>query len=372
MWVIGVIILLLAAEYGMTPVYTPPAARPFAGARLYNPYANADGPWLRANFHAHTRIWGGLLRGTYTADDLLNEYVEQGYDVAAVSEYMGLTSDKGLNGWNIPCYEHGANLLKVHQGTIGARKVDRLDFPLYQWFGQKQWIISRMHYSARVVVLNHAAWNNAYTRGDMQTLCGYDGIEVVSRYANSVDLWDAALSAGRPVWAFVGDDVHRQNFAGRYCMMVQPKEPTVDAIIDALKTGRAYAVVRAHERINDNALKRLEVVGNTIQLECTAIAKKIEFVGQDGKVKKTVTDIAHASYDFQPDDTYIRAVVYSPYTTLYLNPVFRCEGNEPVRLMPELNVLATRAKRIGTVIGLVAIVGLVIYRRLRRQSGARE
>ena len=62
---------------------------------------------------------------------------------------------------------------------------------------------------------------------------------------------------------------------------------------------------------------------------------EFNFIGQDGKVKKTVLNVSAAFYKLLTEDTYIRTEIIfpnkyqAPGTKFYLNPVFRYNGDKP-------------------------------------------
>ena len=81
-----VVVALLPYAWG--PVYRFPEPAPFAGARLWNPYATTSGQWLRANLHAHGHAWGGLTSGEQSDAEVAARYRERGYAVAGVSGHQ--------------------------------------------------------------------------------------------------------------------------------------------------------------------------------------------------------------------------------------------------------------------------------------------
>ena len=68
----------------------------------------------------------------------------------------------------IPAYEHGYNIGKHHQLAIGARKVDWVDFPIWQSRSHLQFIINRVAATADLVAIVHPESRNAYDDDDLQ------------------------------------------------------------------------------------------------------------------------------------------------------------------------------------------------------------
>jgi hypothetical protein len=316
---------------------------------LWNPYAGGHGTWLRANFHAHGRAWGGLTNGTQSDAEVIAAYRANGYDVAGVSDYQRI-ADSSLQ--TIPVYEHGFNVSKHHQLAIGARYVDWLDFPFWQGVNQKQYIIERLKRSSELVAINHPSRLHSYTVDDVTRLTGYDLIELANGRVTTEDRWDAALSSGHAVWAIGGDDTHDVTDQARMAIAWN----MIDAgpqVIEALRAGRSYVVVRTTDQRTAGDLKLADasVDEGVLTVACEGPPATFVFVGQDGAVRKTVTGATSASYAFTPGDTYIRTVVRGPQTDLFLNPVLRTDGGNPpqMKAVPDgLWTIASRAAIIAT------------------------
>ena len=146
----------------LTRAYAFPEPAPFRGPSLYNPYRDADfspGGWKRANFHAHSRAWGGLTGGRrVSVEDLREGYGRLGYDVAQVSDYMSIRpGGEGPGEW-IPAYEHGYGATQAHQLCIGASRVDWFEFPLFQTTHHRQTVIDRQLCGEHFVKVGTRHW----------------------------------------------------------------------------------------------------------------------------------------------------------------------------------------------------------------------
>jgi hypothetical protein len=85
----------------------------------------------------------------------------------------------------------------------------------------------------------------------------------------------------------------------------------------------------------------------------------IEFVGQNGAIKRTVKNALSAGYTFQPQDTYVRTVIRTPKTTLYLNPVLRYDGagmHPPTAVVDEGRTWALRAACFAAAVATLWLV----------------
>jgi hypothetical protein len=361
--------VLLALPYACAPIYRFPPPAAFSGHLLFNPYQDAKGTWQRANFHAHGRAWLGLTSGRQSNQEVVDRYRALGYAVPGVSNYHQIAAQGGIA--TIPAYEHGYNIGKHHQLAIGARRVDWLDFPIWQSLSHLQYIIDRVAGTSELVALVHPESRDAYGVGALQALTGYHLIEIVNGKFPHDDAWDAALSSGHAVWGIGNDDNHDLEDAERlgvaWTMIDAPSASTED-IVDALRVGRSYAVLRINAAAADTVLDTVTVAGHTLTATVTGEPSTFDFIGQDGVLRKTVEEARSASYAFEPGDTYIRVAIRAPRTTMYLNPVLRYDGTLPSQLA---TIDATQTAVLRSMYALAALAGVTIYRRSRRDHNLR-
>lgn len=365
--------LVIALPYLRGPVYDFPPEAAFSGTHLLNPYESVAHPWQRANFHAHGRPWGALTNGRQPDADIVRTYESFGYSVAGVSNYQHIAAAHGVP--TIPIYEHGYNVVKRHQLAIGARSVTWFDFPLWQTLSNQQYVIDRVAATADLVALAHPYSRDAYALDDLRKLTGYQLIEVANGPFLFEDSWDAALSAGRLVWGLGDDDTHDLNDPRRTAVawtMINARSHETEDIVEALRAGRAYAVVRTNDSASaiETRLARLIIRDGTLNVTCEGDPSTFIFVGQDGAVKKTVEDVTEASYQFANDDSYIRTVIRSPRTTMFLNPVRRHDGQNTPLLSAQVDVPGTWLFRGGLVLVFVALA--LLYRERRRPTLGRS
>ena len=376
---VGLVLVLFHLAW--PPVYRFPEARPFSGPNWHNPYEaadargaaveNTDAGWLKANFHSHSRSWGGLARRgrTYPTEILWKQYESIGYDVIGISNYQSIRPAMPGEKLYIPAYEHGFSITQQHQTVLGARAVSWFDFPIYQGVRQKQCVIDSLRAHATAVILNHPNKTSSYSTEDLKQLTGYTGIEVASKYARGAPHWDAALSAGRPVWGFCGDDGHdieRLRTSGTAWLMVQPRARTPQAVLDALGRGRFYGVWARQDRV-PNALEACRIDQGRLDVRLQEPADMIRFVGQGGEVKAEARDARESHYVLTPTDTYIRVEAETRATTLFLNPVFRYEGASYA--VPEATVATGFTwffRGVALLIGLGAVGAVGLYWRRRK------
>jgi hypothetical protein len=358
--------LLVVLPYAWAPIYRFPEPAPFTGSQLFNPYAALHGSWQRANLHAHGRAWSGLTNGRQPAAEVARRYRELGYDIPGISNYQQIASPEGVA--TIPLYEHGYNIGKHHQLAIGAREVAWFDFPLWQSTSQQQFVIDRVRRTADLVALVHPSSRYAYTTDNLRQLTGYQLMEVANGPFTAEEAWDTVLSAGRVVWALANDDTHDLEDPRRTAVawnMIDAEAPNTEEVVEALRAGRSYAVVRtgAIGSADVTTLARVEVRDATVVVTITGSAATVTFIGQSGVVRKSVSDTTAAAYSFSGGDTYVRAVIESPQTVLYLNPVIRYNGTALPASAATLDLVGTWLLRVAFALGCTALI--VLGRRRR-------
>ncbi len=356
---------LLLLPYLVAPIYSFPEPAAFAGRAIYNPYDGWRGPAKRVNLHAHGSAWGGLTSGEQPAAAVAQRYRDLGYDVAGVSNYHHIAALDGVDAF--PVYEHGFSIGKYHQLAIGARRVEWFDFPLWQSLSHRQFVLDRVHGSADLVSLNHPDSRGAYGRGALRYLAGYELIELLNGPFVAEAIWDEALSSGHAVWAVGNDDTHDledPKRTARAWTMVDAPSADQPHVIDALRAGHSYAVLRtgAMSAWEATRLARVEVAGETVHAAFDGAAGRITFVGQDGVVRAAVDHATEASYTLTPEDTYIRTVVHTNDSVLFLNPVLRWDGQD----LPARHAAIDTAQTWTFRGALAALgLGLIVRRRLR-------
>jgi hypothetical protein len=323
-----VVLLFLCLPYGLCPIYDFPQPKPFHGESLYNPYGSDAGRWYKSNFASHSNAWWGITNGKNSNPEILQAYSLMGYDIVSFGDYEKISPPCPDQDIYISNYEHGYNIWKRHHIVLGAKDVDWFDLVFLQTIHQKQYILRRLKESCEILAISHPTLRDAFTLNDMRLLMDYDCVEVNTRFSSAEDFWDAALSAGKPVWVLNDDDTHNaesKEETGRFWTMIFSASDSPSDIYDAMRKGRMYGV-SGNEGVMDNELHRLAVDGNEIKIDLTYPARAVQFIGQDGKVESEIRgDVRSAMYTFGDSDTYIRARIVNGRTTFLLNPVYRYE-----------------------------------------------
>ena len=361
------LLLIISIPYYNVVFYSFQPNAPFSGQQFYNPYQIIQGDWIKANFHAHSKLLGGVLHGRNTAEEMYTTYDALDYDLPCLSNYNSLT-DLSSRPFSFNVYEHGINAAAAHQLVINAESATKFDYPLFQLTSHKQHMINKLKTEHNLIALAHPSWKNSYSFSDLDVLQNYDLMEILSVNANSVKSWDHALSTGHFVWAIGNDDAHDNEEAscGLAWNMINVTEKTQENIVDALKAGRTYAA-RGWMGQEMNALEKIAVNNEgvyTIQLKQQA--DSIILRSDHGHIVATATNTDQLTYHIQPENTYIRAEVFeteewNTYTKMYFNPVIRTvDGNI------NHSIVAMEISWVKTILYffLLLIVDLVLLRVL--------
>jgi hypothetical protein len=377
------ILLLAVLPYLTCPIYKYPETSVFTGSSFYNPYANIDSTkWLKANFHAHTRVWWGLTYGHKSnADELVNKYKELRYDVIGISDYQAITPQS-----SIPVYEHGIGLSKNHQLSIGAQSILWKEYLFYQNFHHKQNIISGLREKNNLISVNHPDMLKAYDSENIKYLRGIDLLEVINHnYFNAQALWDTALSNGQALFLISDDDSHDitnpKDFGYGYTMVNSASANTGD-IIASLKNGAAVAVemepkpdMSVAAKLKQSALipmpLKYVIHNDSLLITFNKLCDTIKLIGQNGRLLEKRISAGRISYRLKPEDTYVRTEVnQNDLSNIILNPVFRYDGVQVSKTEPEINQLYTWLFRGGLITAAVLILTLKVKRQRKRMHHA--
>lgn len=346
------------------------ASPPFKGEKIINPYETSDpNDWIKCNFHAHSTAWKGVTNGEGTSQEVHQAYDSLNYRIHCVSNYHSVDTASISNKNYIPAYEHGYNILKTHQLVLGSEKVCWLDYILPQTLSNKQDILNYLSADTNaVVILNHPAMRKGYGGNDLAYLSNYHCMEVLNPAGNSFTQWDAALSAGKPVFIVGNDDLHdviKKQRLGRMCTFVNANHESRNEVISALKTGKSYGVIIGPTQHHDSIpeVKHLTLYKDTIELLMDKKASEISFIGQNGRTLASFSSTVKANYILQPEDHYARAVItYSNGTSIFLNPVFYSSSINPLQQAVSVNIPMTIFHRvIGFCLAGAWIFGMCLF-----------
>ena len=374
MWIVGTAVAVsLVLWWFIPPVYNFSEPTAFHGNQWYNPYSTIDTNYLRlSNFQIQSKSYGGVTNGRNNSSErVFSTYKNLGYDVITISDYMKINHYQEDSFPHVAVYEHGYGAFKNHQVCIGASEVMWLDFPLFQSQSSKQFVLNELKKTSKCVAIAHPSLRDAYSVDDMKVLRGYDLIEALSNFKNSLELWDAALSAGNPVFLVADDDAHnldKPNDYGRVATVIHSKSSNEDSLIHALKHGNAYGLVvqtpegDSHEA-KENRFKKLpqllqhRLLNDSIFLRFSDSITEITAIGQDGVVlmnNRAGNSTTRYAFGLKEVKHFVRfEVKMRDGSKIYTNPVFRSvDGKKPLALSAGVDIWASQFYRL---LGVLAI-----------------
>lgn len=349
------LIALLLLWYATAPVYDFPAPTPFTGEGWYNPFAAEPLSWSRANFHIHSRTWGGLTNGHQDPQTIARVYDSLGFAWIGISDYQRVNPHSP-----IPVYEHGWSVGKVHQLCFWPNTVRWIDFPFWQTPSIRQYILAQLRPTTPFLVVAHPRFLHSYPGKDMALLGGYDAVEVLNRYGDSVAEWDSALSAGHYAPILAQDNAHDvynpHQVMSRWTEVAIPAGAPIESLRAALLRGRTVGYknrlpVPPTEPYPRFA--RISISGDTLQVKLTLPADSLRVLSQGGKVCTTAYQSDSLLYVASPNDTYLRIEAYTHAVEAYTSPLVR---GEPVRrAIPPIDWIETLL-RSGLHVGLAVLL----------------
>ncbi len=269
--IIGAILLFFLVLYLAVPSYTFAETEPFKGDFIYNPYS----------------------------------------EIKKI-DYVDFRSEN-LENQGIKVYEYGYALTGTRYLCLGYDKKRKIDYPFFQSVHYKQFNIDKLNKHTRLVALAHPS--KGFKQRELTFLDHYKVIEALSPEDNSLYYWDIALSNG-----------HRTNIiaTGKNHATACLGDNDNESLLKSLETGNSYAVNYNGPLAKVPELQYVKLLNDTICIAVSDKAKEIRFIGQNAKVRQKLENVSEGIYQFQKDDTYIRAEIeFANGTILYLNPLVR-------------------------------------------------
>ncbi len=246
-----------------------------------NAFGSSDGVWLKAALHTHTIRSDGDLE----PEAHVRHHAWMGFDVCAITDHWKVTEEPSTPECLVLT---GAELAADPLGegryteilAIGIRDIpddpggDRrhwgpIDNYQFKTFPDLSTAARAIRELDGVSFVAHPYWSGL----PLETLLGADeadGIELFNASAerengrgDSSYMFDLMLEAGRRPIAFATDDSHYPAFdIGDAWTMVFAAEPSEEAVLEALRSGRTYA--SSGPAINDVA-----VDGSIVEVRCS-------------------------------------------------------------------------------------------------------
>jgi len=188
----------------------------------------------------------------------------------------------------------------------------------------------------------HPGLRDGHSPASLAQLGNYELLEILNHFLPPADsAWDAALSAGRPIWLLANDDSHDVRGSGETgtnFTRILATDTSARAVVSALRAGRAYAV-RAQDHAGTLHVEQLTMRGDTMTVRIRGRLRTARIVGQGGHIRRTWHRPLPAVHDglvadtgivlsavARQDDGYLRVVAEGRSEWLYTNPVIRWNG----------------------------------------------
>lgn len=368
-----VLVLFVAVGFYLrSEIYRFAPPQPFEGDWVYNPYDSMPPLRFKANFHAHSRSWGGWTNGHQSDSVLVTAYMEAGYQLPALSNYHRISTwSQGKAPLYVPVYESGYNPLKSHLLVMGLEQPSYFDFPLFQNTSQQQQIIQGLRDRGAVLAMAHPDFGGGRRLSDMALLGGYHFMEVFNHYRHSEAYYDAALTAGRLSWVLANDDthdLHKEATFKRWNVLMGERADSRVVMQRALE-GRHYAVYAEDSTFHTTLLSCSAPSPNQRIFRFSHPLERIQAIGQNGTLlaQSLLTDTLQV--ELGPQEPYARVEAMDPGAKILLNPMVRFRGGPlplAAALRAEVDPLRTWAFRLGV---LVILFGLLWIARWIRTIG---
>jgi len=310
--------LVLVMAFGIN------ASRP---PTIENPYAHERKKWIKVNLHVHTKSTGASM----TPCDAATLYASAGYGaivLADKSSYVtgsapvtpdpGPTCDTNPSGTNtvriIPGYEdtqldatggHHLTVANVAVVNVAASNVSRqsaINYAIQNPASPDGVFIAFAHPS-----YVDAGWSNLM----MQTVTGVNALEVWNGqgFDSSANL-DAVLTYGTRVWVHAADDPYWPSGIDRAWDVVNANSNSRADILEALRSGRYYAVESPGHAIRCDVRKQ-DITCFSYLYEPPEIPffGTYRWIGRNGVILRQTDGVSSDTYHVTGSEQYVRLVV---------------------------------------------------------------
>lgn len=308
-----IIVLFYVTLYVFVPTYRFEDPKPFSGDFIHNPYQK-------------------LTNVNWNYVDLRNDDI-------------------------MPTYEYGRGLFPTHYLCVNYESERKIDYPFFQNIHFKQYNINCLNKTSSLVIPTRL--DNGFKLREMKHLDNYRLMEVVSSYGKYFNYWDLALSSGRRINIVATDsESDDSGFVNKTVINADLNDD--EQIINSLKNGDSYAISYRNGNMDLPELKCLELINDTIFVEATKEVETLRFIGQNAKVKDSLSNVNQGVYVFKDDDSYIRVEMsFDDETVIYLNPIVRHQFH--YFFDPSLSVMMKERTWLMRIIYVFVIIFFVKY-----------
>ena len=269
------------------------------------------------------------------------------------------------NADQISSYEYGYGLFPTRYLCVDYKSKRKIDYPFFQNIHFKQYNINCLNKTSSLVIL--ARLDMGFKSREIKHLDNYRLMEVLSPYGKYFDYWDLALSSGRRV-NIVANDSESANDRFVNKTVVNADLNDNEQIVNSLKNGDSYAISYLKEgNLDLPELKSLKISNDTIVVEVSKEAKYLRFIGQNGVVKDSLSNVNKGIYVFRDNDSYIRVEMsFDDETMIFLNPIVRHQFQ--YFFDPSLSVMMKERTWLMRIIYVFVVIFFVKYLLTKKED----
>ena len=347
--VLGSVLFLLFLAVlltGVSPIYDFREPRAFSGPDIFNPYRDLDTAncWKRASLHTHTQVKGPWPVNESDAwpQEVYDAYAKLGYDIVTFSNHNEITTHPFDSTLQVNVYEQGYSPYKFHKLVFGSDRVKHFDPMVPMLASQRQFELNRLGKDADILQINHPYRTWGTTRDIMESLSGYQLMELDTHVSTENEYWDWALSAGHYSFGVANDDLHhpdRHWTIGIRCTFLCTPSGRYEDLRRTLLGGCYYAMrvpdygdgdweVKYAKNRELPFIRDIGVRGDTVHMALSAPADSIRVNGQDHATLALVAQTDSIAYVMRPTDPYARLTAFFPDgAVIYTNPFARYDAS---------------------------------------------
>ena len=330
----------------VSPIYHFREPKAFSGPDIFNPYRDLDTAycWKRASLHTHTRVKGPFPPNESEAwpQEVYDAYAKLGYDIVTFSNHNEITTHPFDSTLQVNVYEQGYSPYKFHKLVFGSKRVKHFDPMVPMLASQRQFELDRLGKDADIIQINHPYRTWGTTRDIMESLSGYELMELDTHVSTENEYWDWALSAGHYSFGAASDDVHhpdRHWTIGIRCTFLCTPSGRYEDLRRTLLGGCYYAMrvpdygdgdweVKYAKNRELPFIRDIGVRGDTVHMTLSAPADSIRVNGQDHATLALVAQTDSIAYVMRPTDPYARLTAFfSDGAVIYTNPFARYDAS---------------------------------------------
>lgn len=296
--------------------------------------------WYRGNTHAHTKLSG---HGDATPDEVAKWYHNKGYNFLVLSEHNKFIDPKSINLPKptrkdfilIPGVEVSGNHV-VHTTAFNVTEVIPWKIKTDKARDVLQFHVDGTLKAKGTPIANHPNFAYALNADDIASVKKLSYLELYNahplvnnhgdhEHPGVEEMWDDLLTRGKRIYALASDDAHyfhtddpKKSRPGFGWIMVRSHKLRSKEIIEAMDSGDFYAssgvilndVVRGY---NYQVSVNKKETASILNLNSDNFEVIIEFIGENGKVFKTVQE-SDASFSVKSvNSRYIRSRITVKY-----------------------------------------------------------